>query len=355
VLTHHVSTLSYDVYVAAGRRWLAGEPLYETSNTEGFQYLPHAALLLSPFALLGEPLGAIAWRALWWALYAAGILRLSRALAPAHARESLVLASCLAVASAAGTIGNGQANLAVAALMLHIAADVSEQRFDRATVALVLGFGLKPLLVVPMLLLWPLYRPLWLRVPLALVVLAALPFAFQSPSYVWAQHLAFVDKLRVAMTPVTLYEDLRGLLLTVHVALPRAVYWALRVVAALVVLAASVRVRNRMRALHAAVLIMALSAAFLVLFNPRSQSTSYDIPAGISTVLGVEWIEDGSARGLVFIALVLGWMLNYHTAPFIEHWLKPALDIAFGVVLGRQVLVAPAAWRQMGRPDRPQS
>src|SRR5262249_28591374 len=113
VLAGRVEAIPFDTYFAAGQRWLAHQPLYETRTIDGFQYFPQSALLFAPFTLLGKTLAGLIWRALWWELYGTGIWRVTRLLVPVQAGRAFLIATCLAIGPAIGSLGNGQANLAL--------------------------------------------------------------------------------------------------------------------------------------------------------------------------------------------------------------------------------------------------
>jgi hypothetical protein len=177
-VTGRISTVSYAVYKAAGARWLAGEPLYETETIEGFQYLPQSAMLLAPFAWIGSPAGDIAWRALWVLVCSTGIWRVGAQLVPKRPGDSFFLASCLAVGLAVGPLGNGQANLALAGIVLHVTADLIARRFSRAAIVLTFGVALKPHLLVFVLLVAALYRPMTWRLAVGLFLMLLIPWLF---------------------------------------------------------------------------------------------------------------------------------------------------------------------------------
>src|SRR4051794_7095502 len=156
LLTHVIHPLPYGVYADAGRHWLQRKPLYDLRNIDGFQYFPPAALVFAPFTWLGSPLGGVAWRGVNWLALGFGMWRMARLLQPTAAEACFSLTTGLAVVSATGSLGNGQANLTLAALTLQVAADLAEERFWPASALLAFGIGLKPLMAVYFLLAWPL-------------------------------------------------------------------------------------------------------------------------------------------------------------------------------------------------------
>ncbi len=346
VLTGHKATRSYQVYEGAGRHWLHGQPLYETHDVEGFQYFPQAAIVMAAFAWLGQPLGGVLWRTLWWTMYAVGVWRVTRRLAPERAERGFLLASALAIWPGTGALGNGQANLAVAGLLLHATVELVDRRWWRATAVLAFGVALKPLMAVPLLLAGALHRPMRGRLVLALVIVAGVPWLAQHHAYVSAQYTTCLAKLRLAEQPPGLYEDLRGLIATVGWRLPHPIYVVVRAVAALATLGLCWRAKDRLRPAHAGVVIAACAATYLMLFNPRTQSTSYAIATGPAAALAaLHLLERRWSAAAPLLAVILAWMISYHDVGFVEFWLKPLGSVVLASALIVTVQRPPAPWR----------
>jgi hypothetical protein len=354
-LTHRVRAIPYGVYTEAADRWLNSQSLYELKTIDGFQYFPQSAMLFVPLARLGSPIGDLVWRALSWYGYAFGIWRWSRELAPQRAQDCFLLATCFAVLCASGSLGNGQANLALAALMLHASADLSLRRFTRATLLLTFGLCLKPLMAVMLLLAWPLYRALFWRVPLALGVAFALPWVFRDHTYVVAQYADSWTKLQMCADPDRLFEDLRSLNTTLGLQWTNTTYTVMRALAALMIFVTCGWVRKRVPEPWASLYVSAFAAGYLMLFNPRTLSSSYAMPMSAAALLAALFVLDRDKRAAVGMLCVVGcWTVNHHVLAFVEHWLRP---LACMVFLG--LLVADAARRSKcnanGSPYRVQS
>jgi hypothetical protein len=338
VLTHHVRAIPYGVYADAGRRWLDAQPLYELKTIDGFQYFPQAAVLFAPLAWLGSPLGEIAWRALSWYGYAFGLWRLARQLAPVHANKCFLFATCFAVACATDSLGNGQANLALAALMMHASVDLAQQRYNRAAALLVVGLCLKPLMLVLLLLVWALYPKLAWRIAVALAIAVGVPWLLRDNAYVVTQYKCSWAKLQLSAAPDRLFEDLRSLILSVGWHWSERTYTALRGLAALGVLATCAWVRKELAEPHRSVFIGAFAASYLMLFNPRTLSSSYAMPMAAAALLAATFVLERRPRAaIVMLAIVGCWTVNYHQLAVIRHWLRPLACIAFVAVLVTEV------------------
>jgi hypothetical protein len=342
VLAGQVKDIPYDVYVAAAQRWLAHQALYDTSTIDGFQYFPQSALLFVPFTWLGVTGASVAWRALWWGLYAFGIWRVATLLAPRRRRLAFLIATGLSLGPAVGSLANGQANLALGALTLHVAADLSARRWWRATALLALGLALKPLMAVLLLLVWVLYRPMAWRLPLALLLVVLAPLLVNDAAYLMSQYATCVTKLGMTSTPDRLFEDLRGLLASLGWWMPHPVFLAARALAALGVLWLCWRARRQLPGPEAAVLTAALAVGYLMLFNPRTLSSSYVMTGSLAGVFAAVYLfERQRALLLVMACSSLSWTLNrhWHGFAFIRYWLQPCACLAFLAVFAREALV----------------
>jgi len=345
----HWAAVPYATYAAAGGRWLAHEPLYDLSNIDGFQYFPPAALVFAPLAWLGSPLGDELWRALGWGACALGMSRLTRVLMPARAGDHFVLATAFAIGPASANLANGQANLLMAALTFHATVELVLRRWWRAAALLAFGLALKPLMIVPLLLVGALYRPMTLRLLPALAVAFGAPFLIRDHAYLTAQYTGSVSKLAMSANPGRQFEDVRGLIATMGGHLPQRAYLVVRATAALGVLGLGVRVRRMMQEPEASFFVTALALSYLMLFNPRTLTSSYVMTGCVAALLAARSVlrrRWGEAASLG--AILLAWSVNHAVVPFVEHWLRPLACVAFFALLGREVQrarSAPAAAR----------
>jgi hypothetical protein len=334
------SRTSFAVYARAGRQWLQSQPLYNLQNIDGFQYFPTSALLFAPFAELGDLTAQMTWRALNWALYAFGIWRMARKFARGRTPECFLIVTCLAVGCSTISLGNGQANLTLAALILHACADLAERRFWRATTVMVLGLALKPLMAVPLLLFVALYRSVMWRLTPVLGLIFAAPWLLRDNAYVNQQYADCLTKLQLCSNPDRLFEDLHGLLTTLHIALSQGAYLTIRGGAALCVLALAYWVRRRVLEPHASFLIAALAGSYLMLFNPRTQSSSYVMVVAPAALLCALALLEGSRarlRARVTLAIVVCWTISHHMVAAVEFWLRPVACLVFFAVLVDQI------------------
>jgi hypothetical protein len=317
VATHRQTVNAWEWYAWAARRWWGRDSIYLTTGIDGFLYFPQATLIFSPFSAMG-PLGDAAWRAFGWALYAHAMFRLV-------GRERFWLASLLAVGPGIASLAIGQGNLHIAGLMGEAVASLTANSWWGATGWLMLGLGLKPHVIVLVLLAWALYPPLRWRILLGLVLLALFPFLFGSPSYVLAQYRGFWNKFQLADAPGAdrMFEDFRGLVSKLGWLMPHRIYFWVRAAFAGIALALSWQARRRCPEPIATMLVYAFAAAYLMLFNPRTQPGSYVILTPATVWFGLRFLEE-RRRGLfvlVLVSLAIFCFNNHMTST--ELWLKP--------------------------------
>jgi len=331
-------TPPYTTYAGAGQRFLAHAPLYDLTNIDGFQYFPHAALIFAPFAWLGSPAGDVTWRAIGWLACAFGMLRLAQRLSPRQRDETFFLATALAMGPAVANLVNGQANLVLAALSLHVAVELIDRRFWRAALLLAFGVALKPLMVVPLLLVWTLYPAMVLRVPVALLGALAMPWLFRDHAYVTAQLRDCLVKLKLCANPDRRFEDLRGLLDTVGLALSPTTHFVLRALAAGGTWGLCLRARRTLPELDAAFFVTAFAMAYLMLFNPRTLTSSYVMVGCLGALLAALYIQQRRQGAMLIMgAILLAWTINYNVVPFVAYWLRPLATLVFCGVLVREL------------------
>jgi hypothetical protein len=102
---------------------------------------------------------------------------------------------------------------------------------------------------------------------------------------------------------------------------------------------------RRTREPYRIVLVVAFATVYLMLFNPRTQSSTFAIPGAVVAVLAATyWLDNHRREFLVLLAIQITFALNYHYLPPIELWLKPLASIVLGVFLVHQSLRPPTDW-----------
>ena len=273
-------------YRKASIEWWSGTPIYK-GKMHGYLYLPHCAILYTPFTWLPLRFGEVVWRLTTLGLFAWSIWRLSSVFGGKRRDWWFLVASVGALPASLSCARNGQANLPMAALLACAAVDLGRGAWNRATLSLILSLALKPLGAVSCLLAGACYsRKLFFRIGLGLFFLGAISFLHFRPDYVIDQYKMMVETLRVAGQPnQRLFCDVQGLLINFGVMPAAKMMMLLRALAAIGALGVAILALRRYDSARGAFVCMMLSALYLVLFNPRTETNSYVLLAPFLGVL----------------------------------------------------------------------
>ncbi|HUG18588.1 MAG TPA: glycosyltransferase family 87 protein [Planctomycetaceae bacterium] len=329
-------------YHQAAHNWIAGETMYEMDGG-GFLYLPQAAVLYIPFSQLPGPWGGIMWRVCGVLLLAWGVRRISQILAPGDPETHLGLAFFSALLCFS-CLRNGQSTLHMTAAMLLSAGNIYRERWGRATFWLLIGFAIKPLIIVMILLAGAAVPRMRLRLAIGLTMVLLNPFLFQRPAYVAWQYQEFVAMLRTAheLGVETWWAQLFGMFRAFGLDVPVLNQTAIRLAAAFGTLGVCLLAFQRLPAARRMVWLYSLSAVYLLLFNPRTENNTYCL---LGPVLGMFYVEELTVRnrrryagGLLVLALLtLG---SYELGKFLTPagvrpiWLSPLACCVCAVYLG---------------------
>jgi hypothetical protein len=328
-------------YRAAALVWLHGYALYSGEGA-GFLYLPQAAILFTPFAVLPPVLGGLLWRAFTIGVFALGIYRFAQ-LANRDAECALFpLATLIALPLAWDCARNGQSTMPLAGLMLLSIVDVADGRWWRATMWLSLALAIKPLAIVLTLLVMALERPMRWRLIAGTALVAVAPFLTQRPEYVMQQYSACVQSLRTTahVGVVELWAQPFSVLRLVGVDIVEHTQTAIRVAAAVVSLLLCWLAHRHLGASRYGVYLYAIAATYLMLSNPRTENNTY---AMLGPAIGVFFAEACVVRrqyahAVLLLALAAGTVGSYEIGrrivPQVEAiWLAPLMAVCFAAYL----------------------
>lgn len=274
-LKHTVTLGSYHPSAAS---WWAGKDLY--IGPSGMNYLPHFAVLYSPFHFLPIAASEVLWRLCAAGALAGGLWRLARGMFGAELERPFLWASLATMPLALGALRNGNANALFGGVTLLAIAAAMEKRWWLAIGWMALATALKPLGIVLLLLASISYAPLARRLPIAILSLAVFPFFFGRPEYVWSQYHAVWHNLG-ACAAVTddRFADINGLLRTIGAPLAGRASTLARFLAGCLTAAALLWGARRLNETPRALWLYALAVAYLMLFNPMTEANSYVILA----------------------------------------------------------------------------
>jgi len=337
-LKHTVTMGSYHL---AAENWWAGRDLY--IGPAGMNYLPHFAILYSPFHFLPLRLSEILWRFCAAATLAGGLWLLARELFGAESERPFLWATILAMPLSMGALRNGNANAIFGGVTLLAIVAILQKRWWLAVAWMVLATALKPLGVVLLLLASIYYAPVARRLPAAVFGLAIFPFFFGSPDYVLAQYREAWHNLRdCAAVSEHRFADLNGVLRTLGAPLAPGPSTIVRLLAgsvtAIVWLWGARRLNPALRCLW----LYALATAYLMLFNPMNEANSYVILAPALGAWGSYFLFNDELGGrrlgwaIVVMALCMGLLPNVLRPLFGNYFAlfwHPCMTILFLAVL----------------------
>jgi hypothetical protein len=288
------------LYHHSSENWWAGKDLYRGPG--GMNYLPEFPVIFAPFHSLPAPAGDILWRLCMAVLLATGVWRFQREQFGDDTARAFLYASLFIMPLCLGALRNGQANAMFAALTLHAAACMPRRQWWPAAFLMVLALGIKPLGAVLLLLSVTVYAPLRWRLVPALAALALLPFLFAPAGYVIEQHRAFFANIQsCAAVTEHRFADIGGIIRTFGCELPGGISKLVRAAAGGLALGLWLMGSRRLREPFRAMWLLALSAGYLMLFNPMNESNSYVILAPALGLWAVAAIEAAPTRGF-------GWL-----------------------------------------------
>jgi hypothetical protein len=308
-LKHTVTMASYHF---SAENWWAGRNLYV--GPAGMNYLPHFAVLYSPFHFLPLRLSEILWRFCAAAILAGGLWRLARELFGAEFERPFLWATIIAMPLSLAALRNGNANAIFGGVTLLAIVATLQKRWWLAMAWMVLATALKPLGVVLLLLASLYYAPVARRLPAAFLGLAIFPFFFGSPDYVLAQYREAWQNLRAcAVVSEHRFADLNGLLQTLGAPLSPGALTVVSFLSGGVTALAWLWGARRLPPALRCLWLYALATAYLMLFNPMNEENSYVILAPALGAWGACFLfsdEPGGRRlGWAIVCMALGMVL----------------------------------------------
>jgi hypothetical protein len=346
VAVHPESRTVTPVYREAAEAFAARHELYAEGRR--FHYLPAFALAYTPIARIPFPWAEVPWRLGGLALLAVAVAALARVAAEGRAVDLFPLMTLLSIPAALSAARSGQTNLPLAAALALAAVAYASSSDTRAALWLGLGVVLKPVAVVTALLAGAMRLRVAARVAIVLIAVALLPFVFANADYVLSQYRSLLESWSSwSTTHEHRFCDLAGLLRTFHVAPPDPVMLGLRAIAAAATLGL-VLLSLRRRPAEQALLLLGLSASYLMLFNPMTETNSYVIlaPAVAAFAARALFVERRRYEAWILIAIAIGLGVDSYgnpIHPWTNLWLKAALAIALYAMLVRRVLRAQSS------------
>ncbi|MEK6743553.1 MAG: glycosyltransferase family 87 protein [Nitrospirota bacterium] len=323
--------------------WIAGKTLFANTGVGGFIYLPQAAILFIPLALLPVVAGEVVWRFVNIGVFAFGIFHFAGLVRGNLGKGLFPLMTLVTLPLAWDCARNGQATLIITGLMLLAVVDIVRTRWWRVVLWLCLGVAVKPLVIVLALLVMVIDRPLSWRLLVGMLMTALFPFLTQHPGYVLEQYAAFWNSLTMAVHVGSVDKGWTtpfNALQLAGVTVPERAQTLLRLAAALGTLVLCRLSRLRHDAVRSAVFVFSLSVVYLMLFSPRTENNTYAMlgPAIAVFLAGVYLVEQRRGEGLLLSCMagailggrVIERLLTPHAG---TSWVSPLVAVCFTAYL----------------------
>lgn len=328
------------LYRSAVEAWSARADLY--AGPLGMNYFPQFILAFGPFAALPTPWCDLLWRWVACAALGTGVWRLVQISSTRRKAYTFFWATVLALPLCLGAMRNGQVNALFAAIWLHACVELARGRHRAAAGWIVASVICKPLgLVLLLLSVWR--YPQLIRPVVGLTLLsAAVLFVIAPPGYVLEQFAGCVTNLRECSEVVEdRFANLAGIARALSIDFPPAAASVAALIAAVATFAAWIMVSHDLDEPERSLVLLALSAAYLMLFNPMNESNSYVIVAPVMVVMLLTILEANphhvAARTIAWSVVVIGIgpELVRPLAPNFSLWAKPLTVILFVLLILR--------------------
>ena len=347
-------------YRTAALSWFAGQGLYDGLGTGGFTYLPQAAILFAPFAMLPQTLGEVSWRLVDIGVFALGLRSFAGIGYERTGKNLFPLMTLIAIPLAWDCARNGQATLIMTGFMLLAIADMARCRWWRAVLWLSLSVAMKPLSIVLVLLVMATDRPMTWRLLPGMAAVALFPFLAQSPGYVLQQFASFLQNSTTAAhvgVVVQGWTSPFSAMRLVGVDLAEQTQTTIRIVAAFGTLALCFLVQRRYARERSAIYLYSLAALYLILFSPRTENNTYImLGPSIAVFLSLAFLVEKRIGQGVFLSCLVAVLIGGRPINAFAHhteisWVSPLMAACFAVYLFFRLYTEPAKEKTIPVPS----
>ncbi len=315
-------------YHDAVERWHGQRTLYD--GPLGMNYLPTFVPLFMPYHLLPLPVADNLWR--WTAVVgmAFGLWCFSR-----HSKSpdrKFAFLTVIGLPLCLGAMRNGQANAHLGAALLLTAVCLGAERWWLAALFASLTFLTKPIGLAVIGLTFVVFPKLWWRLGICWAGVLLFPFFFGSPDYVIEQYRnAFHNLQECAASTNREFADVNGVLRIIGLPVKVAASTVLSTAAGGLFAAFGFLALRPLRGQERVLGWLAVSAAYLMLFNPMNEANSYVILAPVLALWVWHFFLTGQrAIGWVLVAIVASMSL---LPGLLYHWLGNRFTAAWSPMM----------------------
>jgi hypothetical protein len=175
---------------------------------------------------------------------------------------------------------------------------------------------------------------------------------FTDGEFVSRLYTSLFDRINGATREAGWFNSLSNLLIYVGLAAPYMVMTWVRVIAAIGTLLLGWAALRRLPRAAAVFIVFALSAIYLLLFNPRTEGIGYValslVTAPLATIAILLERRAGTAAMLVLVCILVGIPgLTYFTLQLLDPWFRPSLAILTYALIVVPRSLDPARWRDL--------
>ncbi|MGO9114813.1 MAG: glycosyltransferase family 87 protein [Thermoguttaceae bacterium] len=316
---------TYPIFRNASLGWWNSVDVYDSRVFGGdYRYGPSFAMLLGPIAWLPCQVGAVLWAVMnvglaFWAIWA-----LARRVLPGMqsplARDLLLVIS---VFPSTHCLYASQTNLLVFSLVAFAAIAILDERWWLAALLLAMPVHIKIWPLAGALLLaacWP--RRLAWRLPIALAVIAALPFLAKPPAWAcqqyiqWYRNLVGPEQIRHA------YRDAWTIWELISSPVNPRLYAALQLTAAAAILGLCLRQAGRTPPQRRVLFVLVCWTSWQLVFGPGTERNTFALIAPLTSWALVVAVLEKRALWLMALSFLLTILAAIGWVEDVYPWLR---------------------------------
>jgi hypothetical protein len=171
-----------------------------------------------------------------------------------------------------------------------------------------------------------------------MIIFFALSFVHYDPSYVIKQWYLCIEQVRVAsIPPSNSFDDIAAMFRTFDMNLEDEKWFPIRALFAVLTLGLAWRVQKIYPERIAPFLVMALSAVYLMVFNPRTETVSYLILSPYTALFAALFVRERFFSWVLWLLIFLCIGFGSDCYGFLYNitkiWFKPFLASLFFILL----------------------
>ena len=316
----HVSALYYHV----AHNWLNSQNLY-SGGIWSFLYFPQSAILYIPYAILPFKVSEVAWRLTNVILLATCLWKIVNFTPISNRNKFCILLTLAGYTVAMGSLREGQMTITIAALLIYSITLLLNNKWWECSILLILAIAIKPISVIYVGTVFILYKPLRLKLIILFVLALILPFICQHPSYALQQYKNFYLVIHNAVIGTqggSNWAQLFSLIYNIfHIKIPNIISYPVRVVAGALIVIALYAYKKTYNTKFFLLLLLTFTGAYLMLFNPRTESNDYIILFPATLWLCFYYFEKTHSKWLQYSTVFYIILITFN------HGISAAIDI----------------------------